>query len=210
MSFCDAWPSSPSSFGPLSIEFVVRHRREVADVIGEALDRAPDFHHLREVILDRLQRRHHLADALAGEIVEIAGFENLRHLVLDVLRHALLVPALERGGERGGGLFDRLGGLEQAVGRVCRAFLDGREFLHDARNLPAVETVFRRREHLAFGLLDRLLDDVELASDLARFLRNGVDLRVRRRAASPPLAPPPFGFAAIMARNERSSAIISA
>ena len=126
-----------------------------------------------------LQRRHHLADALAGEIVEIAGFEDLRHLVLDVLRHALLVPALERGGERGGGLFDRLGGFQDAVGRVGRAFLDGRELLRDARHLPAVEAMILQRAHLAFGLLDRLIDDVEFDLELARLC--GGDFLLRRR-----------------------------
>ncbi len=189
------------------MEFVAGRRREPADIIREALDRVPDLDHLREVILDRLQRRHHLADALAGEIVEIAGLENLRDLILDVLRHALLVPALERGDERGGGLFDGLGGLEKAVGRVRRAFLDGRELLHDARDLSAIEAMIRQRQHLALGFLDRLVDDVELAPDLARFGGN---------CAEPSyLAGAPAGAAgslrvAIIARNERSSAINSA
>ena len=49
------------------------------------------------VLLDELQRLKHMANALAGEVLEIAGLENLHDAVLNVLGKPLLVAALGRG-----------------------------------------------------------------------------------------------------------------
>ena len=37
------------------------------------------------MLLDELQRRHHMGDALTGEILKIAGLENLHHAILDIM-----------------------------------------------------------------------------------------------------------------------------
>ena len=58
--------------------------------------------------LDRVQGRDHFADALAGEILEIAGLVDPHDLVLDVLGKPALVIGLERGGERLGAVVDDL------------------------------------------------------------------------------------------------------
>src|SRR5438309_8826645 len=42
----------------------------------DRVDAAPDLHHRADVLLDELHRAHHLADALTGEILEIASLEN--------------------------------------------------------------------------------------------------------------------------------------
>ena len=51
-------------------------RRRVLDLVE----------HARDVILDRVERRHHLGDALAGEVLEIARFENPDDEIGNVLR----------------------------------------------------------------------------------------------------------------------------
>ena len=57
----------------------------------ELLDLVPDRDQPRHVLFDELQRRHHMADALPGEVVEIAGLENLHHAVLAVVGETLVV-----------------------------------------------------------------------------------------------------------------------
>ena len=51
----------------------------------DRIDAAPDVHHDGDVILDELHRGHHLVDALAGQVLEIAGLEDRDHLFLDFL-----------------------------------------------------------------------------------------------------------------------------
>src|ERR1041385_7919510 len=57
---------------------VERDRRELLDVL-------PDREQPRDVLLDKLQRLEHMADALAGQVLEIAGLENLHDALLDVM-----------------------------------------------------------------------------------------------------------------------------
>src|SRR5947199_1621354 len=78
----------------------------------DGVDAAPDVHHLVDVLLDELHRRHHLGDALAGEVLKIAGLEDRDDALLDFLAEQLL---LFRGNvlrQRAGRLVDRLGGLQ--------------------------------------------------------------------------------------------------
>ena len=79
MSSCVAWPASPSSLGPLTsgVRSLPRRQRR-GSVLAEGLDAAPDLHHAGDAVLDEFQRRQHLGDALAGEVVEIAGLEDAR------------------------------------------------------------------------------------------------------------------------------------
>src|SRR3979411_359562 len=51
----------------------------------DRIDATPDIHHDGDVILDEFHRGHHLADALTGEIMEVAGFEDGNDALLDFL-----------------------------------------------------------------------------------------------------------------------------
>src|SRR3984885_4081076 len=57
----------------------------------DGVDAAPDIHHNGNVMLDELHRVHHLLDALAGEVLEIAGLENRDDALLDFLAEQLLL-----------------------------------------------------------------------------------------------------------------------
>jgi hypothetical protein len=64
----------------------------------------------RGLRLDLFERRHDLGHALAGEVLEIAGLENLHDAVPDVLGEAAVDPVLERGSEVVRRLIDVFGG----------------------------------------------------------------------------------------------------
>ena len=66
-----------------------------------------------------------MGDALAGEVLEIAGLENLHHAILDVVGEPLLVAALDRRRQRVGGLVDLLGRLQDRLRRLLGAADDG-------------------------------------------------------------------------------------
>ena len=126
MSSCEEWPASPASFGPLR-NFLSPSAALVEHDRLELLDAAPDFHQAADVLLEERQGLDHLADPLAGQVLEIAGLENLHHPVADVVGEALLVLALERGGQRVGALVDVLGGLQHLLRRLLGAAHDGRK-----------------------------------------------------------------------------------
>jgi len=52
---------------PITAGFLAEHDRL------ELLDAVPDRQEPRDVLLDELQRRHHMGDALTGEVLKIAG-----------------------------------------------------------------------------------------------------------------------------------------
>src|SRR3984885_13415674 len=78
----------------------------------DGVDAAPDIHHDGNVMLDELHRVHHLLDALAGEVLEIAGFENRDDALLDFLAEQLLLIRRSDPAQRRGRIVDRLGGFE--------------------------------------------------------------------------------------------------
>src|SRR6478609_6064107 len=86
---------------PITAGFLAEHDRL------ELLDAVPDRQEPRDMLLDELQRRHHMGDALTGEVLKIAGLENLHHAILDVMGEPPVVAALDRCRERVGGLVDR-------------------------------------------------------------------------------------------------------
>ena len=93
MSSWEAWPVSPLELRAVEQRralFRARRGRPRAWSL-KRFDAAPDFHHAGDVILDELQRRQHLGDALAGEILEIAGLEDADHVIADVLGERLLL-----------------------------------------------------------------------------------------------------------------------
>ncbi len=96
MPSMSSWVEWPRSLGqlraveeaPVAVGVLVEHDRR------ELLDAVPDRHQPRHVLLDELQRRQHMGDALAGEVLEIAGLENLHHAILDVVGEPLSWPLL--------------------------------------------------------------------------------------------------------------------
>jgi len=66
-------------------------RRRCGVDMRELVERAGDL------FIDATERRHHLGDALTGEILEIASFEDLDHAIPDVVGEFLRDVALERG-----------------------------------------------------------------------------------------------------------------
>src|ERR1700730_5839819 len=82
----------------------------------DRLDAAPDIHHHGDVVFDELHRGHHLLDALTGQILEIAGFEDRNHALLDIFAEQLLL--IRRGylGQRARRLIDRFRGLQNLLG----------------------------------------------------------------------------------------------
>jgi hypothetical protein len=79
------------------------------------------------VVFDEFHRGHHLADALAGEILEIAGLEDRDDAFLDFLAEQLLLVRRGVLGQRGRGLVDRLGGFQNLLGGLFGAADDGAE-----------------------------------------------------------------------------------
>src|SRR5689334_6146915 len=63
------------------------HRRVGLDRV----DAAPDVHHRIDVLFDELHRVHDLADALAGQVLKIAGLEDRDDAFLDVVGEPLLL-----------------------------------------------------------------------------------------------------------------------
>ena len=102
ISSCGAWPASLSSLGQLRVAapFRNRVRREVL----QDFDTAPDVHHLDDVSFDKFERCHDLADALAGQVLEIAGFKNLHDPLPDVADEVQFVLGFDQGGQRIGAL----------------------------------------------------------------------------------------------------------
>ena len=68
-----------------------------------------------------------MADALAAEILEIAGFVDLHHVVLNFLREAAFVVGLHGRGERLGAVVDHLGRFQDFFGGLLHAFDCGAE-----------------------------------------------------------------------------------
>ena len=60
--------------------------------------------HVLHLVFDHVQGLDHVADALAAEILEIAGFVDFHHVFLNFLREAALVIVFQRGGKRPGAL----------------------------------------------------------------------------------------------------------
>ena len=99
----------------------------------------------RHALLDHVERLDHLADALAGEILEIAGLEQPRDVLLDVLRHAARVAGQLRGGERLGAVVDRLGRLQDLVGRLLHRLDRGAELAGGTRHAAFLALADQRR-----------------------------------------------------------------
>ncbi len=119
--------------------------------------------HPRQRILDLAERADHLADALAGDVLEIARFVDRGELILDVVGEPGLVAVRERGAERPGVVVDDLGRLQDLVGRRLHDLDGGAELARRARHAPLAAFVQQARQFV--GVLG---DGVAQARKLAR------------------------------------------
>ena len=219
MSFCDAWPASPSSFGPFSSLASPSRSSMIGGRVGpDGVDATPDVHHDGDVVLDEFHRGHHLADALTGQILEIAGLEDRNDALADFLAQDLLLVRRIHLAQRAGGLIDRLGGFQDLLGRFLGAADHGAELAGDLGHFIAVEALAVQHRDFTLGAVDGIVNQIELDLELFALLDLGAiglqqRLRTRRSAAlagsaaAPAAAPWPG--AAIWARMARSSFMIS-
>ncbi len=121
-----------------------------------------DVGEARDARLDVLQRLDHLGDALAGDVLERAGFEDDHHLLVDQRLVGGRIAGV--GGHQGLGAFhDRVGGR---FGRLD----DGAELLAGRRDAAVLQFVDLQHADLAAHRFD-------VAGDLAQL---AIDLRVHR------------------------------
>jgi len=63
-----------------------------------------------DLVLEPAEARQHFGNALAREILKVAGLEDLKHAIPDILREPLLEVVLERGRQVVRRLIDVFGG----------------------------------------------------------------------------------------------------
>src|SRR5260370_5924107 len=141
----------------------------------DRVDAAPDIHHRVDVLLDELHRGHHLADALAREILEVAGLEDRDHAFLDLFAEQLLLVRRGVARQRGSRLIDRLGGLEDLLGRLFGAADHGPELASDLGPFLAVKTLAMQNRDLALGAADRIGNEVDFDLELLTLLDLGAE-----------------------------------
>ncbi len=118
--------------------------------------------HGRELLLDQVQGVDHLGDALAGEVLEIAGLVDRHRALLDVLGEPALVVAPERGGQRLGAVVDAFGRVQDFLRGFFHAADRGAEFAGRARH-TALLAFADQGSDLAPVMRDRFLHERELA-----------------------------------------------
>ena len=139
----------------------------------ERVDAPPDVHHHVDVAFDELHRGHHLADALTGEILEVAGLENRDHAFLDFLAEQLLLVRRGVLGQRGRSIVDRLGGFENLLGGLFGAADHGAELAIDLGHFATVKALAMQRRDFPLGAADGVVDEVELDLELFALLDLG-------------------------------------
>ena len=97
--------------------------------------------HCRKLLLDHGQSRNHLANALAGEILEIASFVNADQMVLHVLSQAMVVIIAQGRCPGSRAVVDRLSRRKNLLGRCFHAFDRGTELAGRACHPPVVTVI---------------------------------------------------------------------
>ena len=105
----------------------------------DGIDAAPDIHHDVDVMLDELHRVHHLVDALAGKVLEIARFEDGDDPFLNFFAEQALLVGRSDLGHSAGRLVDGFGGFEDLLRGLFGSADDGAEFTGHLRHFRAVE-----------------------------------------------------------------------
>src|SRR5665213_377376 len=139
----------------------------------DRIDAVPDVYHDGDVILDEFHRGHHLLDALAGQILEIAGLENRDDALLDFLAQQLLLIGRIHFHQRAGGLVDRLGGFQDLLRGLFGAADHGAEFAIDAGHFLAAEALAVQNRDFALGAVDGVVDQVKFHLEFLALLDLG-------------------------------------
>src|SRR3954447_25907850 len=105
----------------------------------EGLQTTPDLHHAQDMRLDEFQGPDNLADALAGQILEITGLEDLDDSLLHVLRQRVILIILQASRQCVRDLIDLFSIGENGIGRARGAADNGVEFVSNARHLRPFE-----------------------------------------------------------------------
>src|SRR5581483_3247607 len=83
MSSCEAWPTSPSSFGPLSSLASPSRVSAIGGACALIASTPPQISIIALMCCSMKRIVHHLGDALAGEVLEVTGLEDRDHPLLD-------------------------------------------------------------------------------------------------------------------------------
>ena len=152
----------------------------------DGVDAAPDVHHDGDVVFDELHRGHHLADALTGQILEIAGLEDRDDAFLDFLAEQLLLIRRGHLGQRGRRLIDRFGGFQNLLGRFFGAADHGAELAGDLGHFLAVEALAVQNRDFPLGAVDGVVNEVEFDLELLALLDLGaIGFQQRMRLRQP-------------------------
>ena len=118
MSCWLAWPPSPSSLGPFR-RSPLGADPAASSGLRPAGDAVGSLDHDGQLLFHHHQGRDDFPDALAGEILEIAGFINPHDMILHVLRETMVVVIGQRGDERARAIID---GFDRRQDLLCRRF----------------------------------------------------------------------------------------
>ena len=139
----------------------------------DGVDATPDVHHDGDVVFDEFHRGHHLADALTGQILEIAGLEDGNDALLNFLAEDLLLIRRVHLGQRGRRLVDRLRGFQNLLGGFFGAADHGAEFAGDPGHFIAVEALAVQHRDFPLGAVDGVVNQIELDLELFALLDLG-------------------------------------
>ena len=164
---------------PAAVRRLCRRGRLIAPVNSVAA-----IEHGRDLVLDHRHGADHIADALAGKILEIAGFVDLHDVVLDVLGQAALVIVLQRGGERPGAFVDDLDRFQNFLRGVIHAVDRGAQFVGRARH-AALLAVADQGGKFALVAGDGVADLRQLALETLHRVGGAARRAVRPARAAP-------------------------
>ena len=140
----------------------------------DGIDATPDVHHDDDVVFDEFHRGHHLADALTGQILEIAGLEDRDDAFLDFLAEQLLLIRRDVTLDSAVAAWS----IASAASRICwvacfGAADHGAELAIDLGHFLAVEALAVQDRDFALGAVDGVVNEVELDLEFLALLDLG-------------------------------------
>ena len=178
-----AWPESPSSLGPLTSR--AAGRGFLATVLARPI--LCSVEHGGDLVFHPGQYLDNIADALAGEILEIAGLVDFHRMLLNILGKPALVLVLERGAERPRAVVDGFRRVQDRLRGPFHGVDRGAELAGRASHAAILLSPIKRRQVvLVAGDFPRTSVELEFArSPLHRPLGSARKRRVRRPARAP-------------------------
>ena len=129
---------------------------------------------MRKLLLEMAEQGDHLADALAGEILEIAGLVDLRDALLHFRRDVAAGAGHLRARHCAHAVVDRLGGGEHGLRRLLHRLDRRAELGCGARQTPPVPVAHERSE----VALERGESDVGLGRNSAPSRQHLLDAKL--------------------------------